>query len=115
MVYPFEKWMPLKAFGGGYYIYTGDIDTAGGPDASPENVLGFFGAVGVEIKLKDNLSLFADVQYTKATWKSEEDYSGSRREWHGIFSYADYDYTGTQTVEGGLDGVGGSIGAVWTF
>ena len=61
------------------------------------------------------MALFADVQYTQATWESEKDYSGNRTQWYGMFMRADYAYTGTQTVEGGLDGVGGSGGLLWTF
>lgn len=115
IVYPFEKWTPYMLLGGGYYIYDGDIPTYGGPDASPENTPGFFGAAGVELAVNETVVLFLEVQYTQATWESEEDYSGSRREWHGAFAYADYDYTGTQTVEGGLEGVGGIAGLLWKF
>ncbi len=115
LVYPNEKWALYMLVGGGYYIYDGEIMKIGGPDASPEDAPGFFGALGCEFRVNGNMVLFADIKYTKATWESEEDYSGSRRQYRGFFSYADFDYEGTQTVEGGLDGVGGTIGLIWKF
>lgn len=113
---PLEQWIPYLLLGGGYYMYDGNVATSGwAPDLSPENVFGFWGAVGVDAKLSANLVLFAEVKYANATWKVEEDYSGSFQGWGYGFSPDPFDYAGTVTAEGGLDGIGGNIGILWKF
>jgi len=117
-VYPGEKCTPYLLFGGGYYIYDGDVPSFGlGKKTEAESAPGFFGALGVEVRLKgkkkDNMTLFAEIQYTMAQWEVDEEYSGSRSDFVSLFRRLNYDYTGHQKAEGGLDGVGGIFGVRW--
>ncbi len=115
IAWPFERWSPYLLLGGGYYLFDADIPSFTGQKVEPEDVAGFFAGLGAEWRISDRVALMAEINYTQATWEAKTDYSGSRREYRGFLSHMDYDYTGTQKVEGGLDGVGGNLGVVWMF
>lgn len=109
-VFPTEKINFYILAGGGYYTY----DNNSG-DTTTENVFGYFGAAGFEIRLIEQLSLFADVEYVKATWESHEETVYNQLAYYGPLEGKVYENHQYETIEGGFDDAGLTVGLLWKF